>query len=171
MFLSVDMKVADLIESSTTKWKIEVIDSLFIAHEAELIKSIPLSATLPANKIVWAETTNGNFTVKSAYKLAASLFKSTNYGTTSNGSLLRKFWKKLWSLPIPHKVRHFCWRACRGTLPTKVKLRRRNVIAEDMCVCCKEKAETNGHIFLGLSESTGSLGCFKITFATFGCPY
>ena len=40
------MKVADLIESSTTKWKIEVIDSLFIAHEAELIKSIPLSATL-----------------------------------------------------------------------------------------------------------------------------
>ena len=108
--------------------------------------------------------------MKSAYKLAASLFKSTNYGTTSDGSLLRKFWKKLWSLPIPHKVRHFCWRACRDTLPTKVKLRRRNVIAEDMCVCCKEKAETNGH-FLGLSESTGSLGCFKITFATFGCPY
>ena len=30
MFLSVDMKVADLIESSTTKWKIEVIDSLLL---------------------------------------------------------------------------------------------------------------------------------------------
>ena len=118
MFLSVDTKVADLTESSTTKWKIEVIDSLFIAHEAELIKSIPLSATLLANKIVWAETTNGNFTVKSAYKLAASLFKSTNCGTTSDGSLLRKYWKKLWSLSIPHKVRHFCWRACRDTLPT-----------------------------------------------------
>ena len=73
MFLSADMKVADLIDSSIAKWNSEVIDSLFIAHEAELIKSIPLSATLLANKIVWAETTNGNFTMKSAYKLAASL--------------------------------------------------------------------------------------------------
>ena len=91
MFLSVDMKVADLIDSTTAKWKFVVIDSLFIAHEAELIKSISLSATLLVDKIVWAETTNGNFTVKSAYKLEASLFKSTNCGTTSNGSLLRKF--------------------------------------------------------------------------------
>ena len=124
MFLCADMKVVDLIGSSTAKWKSEVIDSLFIAHEAELIKSIPLSATLPVEKIVWAETTNENFTVKSAYKLAARLFKSTSYGTTSDGSLLRKFWKKLWSLPIPHKVCHFCWHACRDTLLTKVKLRR-----------------------------------------------
>ena len=134
MFLSADTKVADLIDSSTAKWKSEVIDSLFIAHEAELIKSIPLSATLLANKIVWVETINGNFTVKNAYILAAHLFKSTNCGTTSDGSSLRKFWKKLWSLPIPHKVCQFYWCACHDTLPTKVKLRRCNVIDEDVCV-------------------------------------
>ena len=134
MFLSANTMVADLIDSSTAKWKTEVIDSLFIAYEAELIKSIPLSATLPAEKIVWFETTNGNFIIRSSYKLAFSLFKSRNCGTTSDGSLLRKFWKKLWSSPIPHKVRHFCWRACRDTLPTKVKLRRRNVIAKDIYV-------------------------------------
>ena len=116
--MSDDTLVANLIGSSIAKWKTEVIDSLFIAHEAELIKSIPLSATLPADKIVWFETTNGNFTMRSAYKLAASLFKSRSCGTTSDGSLSRKFWKKLWSLPIPHKVRHFCWHACRDTLPT-----------------------------------------------------
>ena len=126
--------VADLIDSSTAKWKTEVIDSLFIAHETELIKSIPLSATLLVDKIVWAETTNGNFTVRSAYKLVVSLFKSRNCGTTFDGSLLRKFWKKLWFLPIPHMVRHFCWCACRDTLLTKVKLRRHNVIAEDIYV-------------------------------------
>ena len=93
--------VADLIDSSTAKWKTEVIDSLFIiAHETKLIKSIPLSATLLADKIVWAKTTNGNFTVRSAYKLAVSLFKSRNCGTTFDGILLRKFWKKLWSCPF-----------------------------------------------------------------------
>ena len=31
-------------------------------------------------------------------------------------------------------------------------------------MCCKEKVETNGH-FLGLSESTRSLGCFKNKFS------
>ena len=135
MFLSGDTMVVDLIDSSTARWKNEVIDSFFIDYEVDLIKSIPLSVALPLDKLVWAETNNGKFTVGSAYKLVVTLFKSRNHGTTSNGSLLRKFWKKIWSLPIPHKVRHFCWRACRDILPTKAKLKRRNVIAEDVCVC------------------------------------
>ena len=154
--------LSDLIDTGTTRWKTEVIDSLFIPHEVELIKSIPLSATLPADKIVWAETTNGNFTVRSAYKLQVSLFKYTTYETTSDGSLLRKFWKKIWSLPIPNKVQHFCWRACRDALPTKVKLRRRNVITEDMCVCCHEKAEANGHIFWGCPKAQETWAASKL---------
>ena len=67
--------VADLIDSNTTKGKNEVIDSLFLTHEVDLIKSIPLCATLPADKLVWAVTNNGKFTVGSAYRLAVSLFK------------------------------------------------------------------------------------------------
>ena len=55
----------------------------------------------------------------------------------------------MWSLPVPHKVHHFCWRACCDISPTKVKLKRHNVIAEDLCVCCLDNAETNGHIFWG----------------------
>ena len=162
LFLSADMNVADLIDTGIARWKSEVIDNLFIPQQAELIKSIPLSATLPADKIVWAETTNGNFTVRSAYKLAASLFKSTTCGTTSDGSLLRKFWKKIWSLPIPHKVRHFCWRACRDTLPTKVKLKRRNVIVEDMCVCYHDMAETTGYIFWGCTKAQETWAATKL---------
>ena len=87
------------------------------------------------------------FSIGSAYKLAVSVFKSKCRGTTSDSTLLRRFWKKLWSLPIPHKVHHFCGRACCDTLPTKVKLMRRNVTVESLCVCCLENAEMNGHIF------------------------
>ena len=82
-----DTIVADLIDSSTPRWKNEVIDSLFIDHEADLIKNIPLSSALLPNKLVWAETNNEKFTVGSAYKLAVTLFKSRNHGTTSDGSL------------------------------------------------------------------------------------
>ena len=90
------------------------------------------------------------------------MFTTATNGTTSDGSLLRKFWKKIWSLPIPHKVRHFCWRACRDTLPTKVKLRRRNVIGEDICVRCHEEAETNGHIFWGCPRAQETWAASKL---------
>ena len=59
----------------------------FIDYEVDLIKSIPLSVALPLDKLVWAETNNGKFTVGSAYELAVTLFKSRNHGTTSDGSL------------------------------------------------------------------------------------
>ena len=95
MFLSGDTIVADLIDSSTARWKNEVIDSLFIDHEADLIKSIPLSVVLLPDKLDWAEINNGKFTVGSAYKLAVTLFKSRNHGTTFNGSLLRN---EIWPL-------------------------------------------------------------------------
>ena len=70
MFLSGDTMVADLIDSNIGKWKNEVIDNLFIDHEADLIKSIPLSAALSADKLVWVEMNNGKFIVGSAYKFA-----------------------------------------------------------------------------------------------------
>ena len=44
------MNVADLIDIETARWKTEVFDNLFIPHEADLIKSIPLSVTLPSDK-------------------------------------------------------------------------------------------------------------------------
>ena len=81
---------------------------------------------------------------------------------TSDGSLLRKFWKKIWSLPISHKVRHFCWHACHDTLPTEVKLRRHNVIAEDICVCYHKEVDTNGHIFWGCPRAQETWATSKL---------
>ena len=162
LFLNIDKRVVDLIDSNTVKWKNEVIDCLFVPHEADLIKSISLCATLLADKQVWAVTNNGLFTVGSAYKLAVSLFKTKCHGTTSDGSLLRRFWKKVWSLPIPCKVRHFCWHACRDTLPTKPKLMWHNVIDEDLCVCYLDSAETNSHIFWGCPKAQAAWTASKL---------
>ena len=67
--------------------------------------------------------------------------------SSSDGSHLRCFWKKLWRLPIPHKVGHFLWRACRDILPTKWNLKRRKVLTEDLCDACLLEPETSGHLF------------------------
>ena len=112
-----------------------------------MIKGIPLSSRLPADKLIWAEASNGKFSVKSAYALATRLAVDANQGTSSDRSQVLLFWNKLWALPIPCKVRHFAWRACRDSFPTKKNLMRRGVVKDQVCDECKKDEGSTGHLF------------------------
>lgn len=72
----------------------------------------------------------GLFSVRSAYKVALVLKNDGKMGSCSDGSNLRQFWRRLWSIQIPHKIRHFAWRAARDILPTKENLVTRKVLVE-----------------------------------------
>ncbi|KAK9989948.1 hypothetical protein SO802_030187 [Lithocarpus litseifolius] len=125
-----DSWVEALIDEEKGAWKTELVCNVFLPHEADLIRGIALSANLPEDKQVWAPTTNGLFSVRSAYKLAMDLRPVAPVGDVSDGSLLRRFWQSVWSCNIPHKIRHFAWRACKDVLPTKENLVRRKVLSE-----------------------------------------
>ncbi|KAF3943108.1 hypothetical protein CMV_030299 [Castanea mollissima] len=61
-----------------SRWHIEAfIDS------GETILSIPLSIRMPRDKMVWAGTPNGKFTVKSAYWLAKAMSTADHEGTSA----------------------------------------------------------------------------------------
>ena len=51
------------------------VRNTFLPHEAELILSIPISARLLEDSLIWAWTSNGRFTVKSAYNVAQKVLK------------------------------------------------------------------------------------------------
>ena len=51
-------------------WDEGKVKNTFLPHEAELILSIPISARLPDDSLIWAWTSNGRLIVKSAYKVA-----------------------------------------------------------------------------------------------------
>ena len=157
-----DTWVSELIDTEVKCWKSLVVDSIFLPHEAEAIKSILLSVRLPPDKLVWAETTNGKFTVKSAYHLVVSISSSDTRGSALDCSQLRRFWRRLWGLSIPFKVKHFAWRACRDALPTKVNLKRRKVLTEDSCEWCKAKPETVGHVLWGCPKAQEVWECSKL---------
>ena len=133
LFLHEDTRVGKLIDIDAMCWKSSVVDSIFLPHEAEAIKSIPFSVHFPLDKLVWAEMTNGKFTIKSAYHFPMKISFFGNRGSASDCSYMRRFWRSLWRLLIPHKVRHFAWRVCREALPTKVNLSRRKVLTDDSC--------------------------------------
>ena len=104
------MKVGELIDKEEASWKVGAVDALFLPHEAEVIKAIPISSNLLEDKQIWAWSTNGAFSVKNAYWFAALM-------SLANGSQERSFWKCIWQINMPHKIKHFTWGACRDILP------------------------------------------------------
>ncbi|KAL0010578.1 hypothetical protein SO802_005686 [Lithocarpus litseifolius] len=153
--------VCELIDHATACWKVNVLDALFLPYEADVIKGIPLSSCLLANKLIWAEAPNGKFSVRSAYRVAMRLSKPVNQGTSSERSHLRLFWKRIWDLPLPHKVRHFAWQVCRDILPTKVNPMCRNVVKDQLCDECKLEFETIGHLFWMCPKAQEVWSCSK----------
>lgn len=86
LFLDPDTRVCELIKPEFDSWNSEVIDALFYPHEAEVIKGLPLSARCPSDKIIWAASSNGLFSVRSTYSLAVNLSKLETVGTNSDNS-------------------------------------------------------------------------------------
>lgn len=147
LFLDPDTRVGELINKEEACWKTEVINNLFLPHEAEVIRGIPISSRMPADKQIWALDSKGIFTVKSAYYGALGLSQSGSVASLSNVSHEKRFWKLLRSILIPHKIRHFAWRACSDILPTKSKLVHRKIVQDDTCDGCGLEAEIPSHLF------------------------
>ena len=70
--LPLEVKVCVLIDTENGQWKADLIQEVFLEHEADSILSIPLSILLPVDKLVWTVAANWKFSVKSVYNLARS---------------------------------------------------------------------------------------------------
>ena len=112
--LEVGEKVANLIVQDKAEWNAGLIRSIFLPHEAEAILSIPISPLYPMDSQVWSKTTNGIFSVKSAYKVAVKYLSDIKVGEDrpgcSDNSKMEATWKVIWSLQCPNKIKHFMWR-------------------------------------------------------------
>ena len=93
LFLQEDTRVNEFIDPDVAGWKGGALDVVFLPYEAELIKSIPISLQLPEDKLIWALTSNGVFSVRSAYRLAMDQARTERNGSSSNNSKIRKFWR------------------------------------------------------------------------------
>lgn len=116
------MLVSAIIDHQKGQWDLGTIQRTFMPLDVDSILSIALSPTLLEDRLIWALTPSGKFTVKSAYRIAWQERGGHITKESSNATCMKEFWKLIWRLRVPNKIRSFTWRACKNILPTKANL-------------------------------------------------
>ncbi|KAL5781808.1 hypothetical protein ACOSP7_006837 [Xanthoceras sorbifolium] len=72
------------------------------------------------------------------------------------------WWKRLWQLKIPSKIKIFAWKSCRGILPTMQFLTNRGISEAGLCPLCKDGFETMDHTLWS---------CERVSVCWRNCPF
>lgn len=131
-------KVSSLMVMGESNWDVDLIHDLFDDRDAALILSIPLNNST-ADNWYWKGEKLGIYSVKSAYLI---LQETSSIGQDDENS---GFWRKLWNLKIPPKIKIFLWRSVNNCLPTKDLLRVKQVPVNDICPVYNVGQETILH--------------------------
>ena len=102
-FFPDDALVSALIYPETATWKSDIIHEVFLPFDVEAILSIPLSPSLPADKLIWTYTSSGG-SLSSAYRVAHQAQCDTHQGESSTSQPMVSFWHCIWKLPLPNKL-------------------------------------------------------------------
>ncbi|KAK3225296.1 hypothetical protein Dsin_005158 [Dipteronia sinensis] len=105
--LSMDATVRQLM-SPSGGWNIPLVQSSFVSEEADYILSIPIGSSQVHDSLQWHFDKKGNYSVKSGYKVG----KMLQNRDSPSGSIDKSWWRDLWRLKTPPKVKGFIWRAC-----------------------------------------------------------
>ncbi|KAL9662279.1 hypothetical protein QQ045_027112 [Rhodiola kirilowii] len=96
----------------------------------------------------WKHTSNGQFSVKSAYALIKELQRRRreDVGKQSDSSGLTKFWKRIWWCKVPNKIKIFCWRMYHNSLLDSRNLWRMGLRLDYQCKICGADMESVLHV-------------------------
>ncbi|KAH1246079.1 ATPase family AAA domain-containing protein 1-A [Glycine max] len=93
---------------------------------------------------VWKPNPSGSYSTKSTYDLLWGESMGENQDTT---------FEELWKLKISAKSSVFAWSLIRDRLPTKLNLKRRQVMVNDnLCPFCSNNEEEAAHLFFNCSK-------------------
>ncbi|KAK2640695.1 hypothetical protein Ddye_028490 [Dipteronia dyeriana] len=111
-------------------------------EDADLILSLPCSSSNVADSFMWHSDKLGTFSVKSAYHLGCNLASNSS---SSGLNLLNSWWKFLWRLKVPFKVKLLVWRACHNWIASNVNLAMCGMKVNCFCPLCSTKLESISH--------------------------
>lgn len=94
------------------------------------------------DKLIWNTEKNGNYSVRSAYRICVTkIADNTHLHVSVDGNLS-------WKLKVPPKVKNFVWRVRRGCFPTRARLSSGGVAYPIDCVTCDSNYEDSIHVLV-----------------------
>ncbi|XP_062080209.1 uncharacterized protein LOC133784961 [Humulus lupulus] len=142
----VNKKAVQLMKVDQCEWDEDLLQDLLIDRDISIIRNIPIHAN-EADTWYWKMDRLGHYTVKSAHLLTQQRER------TEVDQEASVYWKKLWKLSIPPKVKTFLWQASTDCLPTKCNLQLKGVPVSDLCPFCNTCPESIPHVLLSCSFS------------------
>ena len=106
----------------------------------EHIVATPLYPSEREDRLVWKKESNGEYSVRSAYRLCMNELLETSHFKVEGA------WDLIWRLKVPPRVRTLIWRICRNCLPTRTRLRDKGVNCATVCALCNVDEEDSLHL-------------------------
>ncbi|GMY05786.1 hypothetical protein FCV25MIE_01025 [Fagus crenata] len=96
--------VSCLINQEQHEWKTQLIQHIFLPHEASSILGIPLSSHDSSDTFIWPHTSSGRYSVRSAYHI---LMESAIRDRPSHSNMDEEssLWKSIWSLKVIPRIK------------------------------------------------------------------
>lgn len=110
----------------------------FLKEDADEIITLPIPQRTVADKMVWANSSNGVYIAKHAYHFWYDSHFATNVVPQCTG------WKNIWHLKLPHKTKIFVWH-----------LSSKGVRVTISCPMCAIKIKHMSHLFYDCSFAVG----------------
>ena len=83
---------------------------MFGESDTSAILAIPTSPLGNPDVLRWHHSKDGEYTVRSGYWIAMS---TVAVASPSDPSSAAAWWKSLWKLALPPKIKLFVWRVCK----------------------------------------------------------
>ena len=137
-------RVCDLFLPGTRTWDPGRLASCFLPWETDMVRKIQVCTDGEEDILIWPLTAYGDYSVRSAYRMLVDNENQSlpsSFAPNGDGSV----WKKIWKVRVPHKIRHFLWRAAKDSLPTKQNLEARHIPVGNFCDGCGDHLESVMH--------------------------
>ncbi|KAK6147624.1 hypothetical protein DH2020_018536 [Rehmannia glutinosa] len=133
-------KVSELICQGV--WNEQLVSQLFPDFLAKEICAIPLSQQPTIDTRFWSFDTKGCYSVRDGYKFSIGLFDTPAF---QSSQVLTQWWRKLWTMNTPPKIRIFWWRVSKDFIHAGANLRAHHIPTSGNCALCNSSEDTTIH--------------------------
>ncbi|XP_073019483.1 uncharacterized protein [Primulina eburnea] len=146
--LYLDARVADLITEN--EWNTSKIIRNFMPYVQQMITTMPVPSFSNPDARYWKFDSKGRYSVKGGYQKAIGFYDNPK---NQSRNMLEGWWKFIWSISVPPKVRIFWWRLSKDLIPTASNLKMHHIPTAETCHYCGFGKESTIHALFTCHQS------------------